>query len=61
MALSLDIQSERISVVRRLDNTTIIKRDFPSFIRDLDRLAEVAELVISNTSKSRDAYAFGSM
>ena len=58
-SISLDMQADRVSVVRRIDNTTIIKRDFPSYIRDLDRLAEVAELVISNTSKSRDAYAFG--
>ena len=58
-SISLDMQADRVSVVRRIDNTTIIKRDYPSFIRDLDRLAEVAELVISNTSKSRETYAFG--
>ncbi len=59
MALSLDIQSERISVVRRLEGNTIIKRDYPTSLDDLDRLAEVAELVIANTDTPQELHTFG--
>ncbi len=59
MALSLDIQSERISVVRRLEGNTIIKRDYPASLDDLDRLAEVAELVIANTYTQQELHIFG--
>ncbi len=59
MALSLDIQSERISVVRTPDGRAIINRDYPAFLNDLNRLAEVAELVIANSDVPQDRYAFG--
>ena len=59
MALSLDIQSERISVVRRIEGNTVIKRDFPASVDDLDRLAEVAELVMANTDTPRKLHTFG--
>ncbi len=59
MALSLDIQSERISVVRTPDGRTIVNRDYPAFQDDLNRLAEVAELVIKNTDTPQELHTFG--
>ena len=55
----MDIQSDRISVIRRPDGHTSIKRDFPASHDDLDRLAEVAELVIANTVRDRQSHTIG--
>lgn len=58
-ALSLDIHSERISVLRRPEGNTVIKRDFPASVDELDRLAEVAELVMANTDTQEELHTFG--
>ena len=54
--VSLDIQSDRISVIRGPDGHTSIKRDFPASHDDLDRLAEIAELAIANTQTDRQSH-----
>ena len=58
-AVSLDFQLDRISVVRRLDGSTLIKRDFPASINDLDRLAKIADLAIANSEPHQGLHTFG--
>lgn len=58
-ALSLDFPQDRISVVRRLDGNTQIKREFPIAIGDLNRLAKIADLAIVNTETDHETHTFG--
>ncbi len=57
--VSLDINAERISVVRGPGGHTMIKRDFPAELDDLGRLAEVAALVITNTDTNFELHTYG--
>ncbi len=57
--VSLNINAERISVVRAPGGHTVIKRDFPTELDDLGRLAEVADLVIANTNTNFERYTYG--
>ena len=57
--ISLDIHNERISVVRSPNGHTMIKRDFPDLPDDLDRLAQVAQLVFANTETTSESHTFG--
>ena len=57
--LTLDVTADRINVARTPEGRTTIKRDYPVEIADLKRLAEVADLVISNTNTDLDTHTFG--